>query len=718
MKKPQYISETDKYFLTIEDFPTRFEKYIFSAIYNLYKGGAQAITVVDVANYFNTHEIAKATFEKNNGIEYLQDIMEFSEADNFPFYYKRLKKFNLLTELNKMGYDTSGLYEENLTNPRAKEINDKFELMDIPDIMDFIKKPLLQLETEYTKGNDTETVDATKNIQQLIKNLKLRPEVGAALQGKIFNTVCRGARKTKFYIRSASSGIGKALPNSAVIPTPSGWKRVDEIKEGDYLFDAFGKPTKVLGVYPQGEKEVYQVTFKDGRTARCCNEHLWSYNTSSQSKRQKEKRSFYTKSLKEISKEPLKNKDGGYRILVPMQRAVEYKEKNHYIPPYIMGLILGDGSFVQNPSNKSFQYSSENEILPNFIGKAMNWIVKKASIKNYTWYFFTKEKQHKNEKINVWVEDILKEYPELVNATSLTKFIPRDYIEDSIKNRYELLSGLLDSDGHVDEKGRISYYTISESLRDNVIEIARSLGFKTRVIVDTHKSTNTCYAVSIQGRPEDKVKLFKLKRKKDIIEKWYISTKRFEKNTHNPIISIESLNYSEEMTCFYVDNKEHLFLTENFIVTHNTRAAVGDACSLAYPLTFNTSKWEWEWTGAAERTLFIATEQDLEEIQTLILAFLSGINEEKILYGSYNEEEEKVIQQAIQVMEYFKDNLYVVRLSNPNIEQIKAVVRQNWILYDIQNVFYDYIFSSPSLLNEFRDLRIREDRPRVICPLT
>ena len=72
MKHPQYISETDKYFLTTDDFPSRFEKYIFTAIYNLYKGGAQNITVFDVSNYFNTHEVAKATFESNNGIEYLR----------------------------------------------------------------------------------------------------------------------------------------------------------------------------------------------------------------------------------------------------------------------------------------------------------------------------------------------------------------------------------------------------------------------------------------------------------------------------------------------------------------------------------------------------------------------------------------------------------------------------------------------------------------------
>ena len=272
-----------------------------------------------------------------------------------------------------------------------------------------------------------------------------------------------------------------------------------------------------------------------------------------------------------------------------------------------------------------------------------------------------------------------------------------------------MLSGLLDSDGSVDEKGRITYFTISEQLRDNVIEVARSLGFKTHIIIDNHKKNTNGYIISIQGRPDDKIKLFKLKRKKEIIEKWYNSKKRFEKNEYNPIVKIEKLNYSEEMTCFYVDNEEHLFLTENFIVTHNTRHAIGDACQIAYPLRFNTENWQWESTGNAEKTLFIATEQELDEIQTLVLAYLTGFNEENFLYDNFNFEQRKIIEQAVRVMETYSENLFIVRLSNPNIEQIKAVVRQNWILHNIQNVFYDYIFSSPSLLNEFRDLRIRED---------
>ena len=74
----------------------------------------------------------------------------------------------------------------------------------------------------------------------------------------------------------AAAGSGKSVPNSTKIPTPEGWKRVDEVKVGDYLFDRNGNKTKVIGVYPQGEKDVYEITFSDGRIAQCSNDHLWN----------------------------------------------------------------------------------------------------------------------------------------------------------------------------------------------------------------------------------------------------------------------------------------------------------------------------------------------------------------------------------------------------------------------------------------------------------
>lgn len=711
IKEPSLLSKTDIYNLTIEDFTSHFEKYIFSAIYNLYQGGARNISIVDIDNYFNSHPVAKQTFEQNKGIEYLQDALDFSDQGNFPFYYKRLKKFNALIDLNKMGFDTSQVYQIDPLVKDAKETNEKFEKLDISDIFNLVKRDFLQIENKYSLGDASATLEATNDIENLLEELKLSPDVGAALQGDIFNTVCRGARKSKFYIRSASSGVGKALPNSTVIPTPLGWRRVDEIQTGDYLFDGLGRPTKVLNVYPQGEKEVYQITFKDGRTARSCNEHLWSFNTAYQRKKSKEQRVFYTKELKEIQKMELQGTDQGYKVFIPMQKAVQYEEKEYFIPPYIFGLILGDGSFRQHPNNKSFQFSSENGILPKKIAKEMNWYLKKSSSHNFTWYFAKKESQEiAHEKINIWVEDVLKDFPELLNKKSCDKFIPKSYLMGSINQRFDLLNGLLDSDGSVSKDGsRISYSTGSKELVDDFIELAQSLGFKTGFYTDSRKGRNDSYGVRIVGSPEDKIKLFKLKRKKDKVLNWYNSKRRKENNLGNAIIKIESLQYQEEMTCFTVDNDEELFLTENFIPTHNTRSLVGDACHTAYPMRFNHDTWQWEWSGSSERTIFIATEQEIDEIQTLILAYLTGFNEEKILYSYYNDKEKIVLEQALKVMKYFEGNFFIVRLPNPSIEQIKAIVRQNWIVYDIQNIFYDYIFSSPSLLNEFRDLRIRED---------
>ena len=110
MKKPNLLSESDKYQLTLDDFYYKFDKYIFAAIENLYRGGANRIQPIDVENYLQTNGAASIIFKKNNGIEYLQDAEYLSELQNFDFYYKRLKKINLLTKLQEGGFDISEFY--------------------------------------------------------------------------------------------------------------------------------------------------------------------------------------------------------------------------------------------------------------------------------------------------------------------------------------------------------------------------------------------------------------------------------------------------------------------------------------------------------------------------------------------------------------------------------------------------------------------------------
>ena len=124
MKKPQLLSEIDKYSFILTDFPSRFERSIFMAINGLYRNGATKIQPIDIENFIEPDQVSAKVFKDKNGIEYLQDIIELSEVDNFDFYYNRFKMFNLLKDLKKQGFDTGEFYCEDLTNPKAEEINE------------------------------------------------------------------------------------------------------------------------------------------------------------------------------------------------------------------------------------------------------------------------------------------------------------------------------------------------------------------------------------------------------------------------------------------------------------------------------------------------------------------------------------------------------------------------------------------------------------------
>ena len=209
MKHPQFLSEVDKYSLTLEDFSTRFEKYIFAAIQGLYQNGAQKITVFDVENYLEANAAAKKTFELQNGIEYLQDVEEFSNLENFPMYYTKLKKLNLLRDLKKQGFDTSDFYIEDLTAPNADEVNARFEELTVQDIVVGVKKKLLTLESDYAGTEEVQEWDIAGDIDDLVDSFGEDGSVGLPIQGSILTKVIDGAQRSCLTIRSGASGTGK-----------------------------------------------------------------------------------------------------------------------------------------------------------------------------------------------------------------------------------------------------------------------------------------------------------------------------------------------------------------------------------------------------------------------------------------------------------------------------------------------------------------------------
>ena len=140
-----------------------------------------------------------------------------------------------------------------------------------------------------------------------------------------------------------------------------------------------------------------------------------------------------------------------------------------------------------------------------------------------------------------------------------------------------------------------------------------------------------------------------------------------------------------------------------------TRSLMADACHFAFPLRYNWTHARWENVGCNEKVLIIITEQEIDEIQKMAMAYITGINESVIKRAQCTPEQKKIIAQAFKVFEHYADNFLVVRVPNPSISLIRQIVREQVNLHDIGYVFYDYVFISPSLLSEFRGMQLRND---------
>lgn len=356
-------------------------------------------------------------------------------------------------------------------------------------------------------------------------------------------------------------GLGKAQPNSTEIPTLHGWKQMGDIQVGDYVFNRLGEPVKVLGVYPQGVKDIYTITFADGRTASSCDEHLWTYVTS--------RKNFKTAPLKEIMDQGLmKNSGTHYKYFIPMAKPLQYAEKEFPVDPYVVGAFLGDGSLTL----QHLTLSSNDSFIPNRIAEILGCETEKTSDKNFNWVFFRGRHENGSRKL-IHTHEIFGDLPEAIGK-SFEKTIPVEYFEGSIDQRFALLQGLMDTDGSITtQKGKITFSSVNYELAQGVVDLARSLGFVVSIAqYERNDKVSVEFNVQIQGLKNIE-RVFSLPRKKNLVKKYLETpTKKFVRDT----ISIRNIEYShkEEATCIFVDDLEHLYVTENYVVTHNTTTAV------------------------------------------------------------------------------------------------------------------------------------------------
>lgn len=365
-------------------------------------------------------------------------------------------------------------------------------------------------------------------------------------------------------IFSGATGLGKALAHGTKIICNDGEKPIEKILPGDLVFGPDGKVHPVLGVFPQGEKEVARVKFSDGTSILCSWDHLWTVGVGG-GKRSR----FSTFSTEEIYKRLERNnqKKFQFKPSLPAIQPLDYPEKQFKCDPYVLGALLGDGCFSDN-----LIITSNDPEIPGEISKRLNCTTRLSSSSN--WYFYNKQGHLIKSR------EVIPE--ELFGTKSATKYIPEEYFYGSVQQRLDLLRGLMDTDGcaHLalrKKGGSVSdFCSISEKLAEGLIRLARSLGMR---------ATKFSYRGSFKGVKRDtykhRVKInsqqlnpFLLKRKAEI----WTPPKSYLKRLILEIVP----DGRAECTCISIDSADHLYLAENYIPTHNTSIAMG--ICLAYYL--------------------------------------------------------------------------------------------------------------------------------------
>lgn len=362
-----------------------------------------------------------------------------------------------------------------------------------------------------------------------------------------------------------SPGSGKSLANKEKVITPQGIKLVQDVCIGDYLIDRQGNPTKVIGVYPQGKRALYNVKTADGRNIICDIEHLFTVATTSHGKDK-----IQTLTVRELIERGVKNNGNRCRFRIPNNKCVQYLKGEYDVPPYIIGAFLGNGC----RNNKGvLQFSSGNEYVPNKIsqllanvsGREVYAKIKSKGSYTYSFYF--------ENGSRVYAKDITQkqELRELLtNCYSYNKYIPDCYKYTVEEDRWELLQGLFDTDGTIGMAPRhnISYSSGSKKLIEDIIEVVRSMGdmFVSERSPDL-RNNNPNYNIYVGCDTERKKLFFTLPQK---LNRALEANAKQRKYDCLNITDIEPLNREEDCTCFLVDNDEHLFIAGDTVVTHNT----------------------------------------------------------------------------------------------------------------------------------------------------
>lgn len=344
---------------------------------------------------------------------------------------------------------------------------------------------------------------------------------------------------------------GGPQPLDAEVKTPFGAKKMGEIKIGDQILNVNGGVSRVIDIPYEGVRQVYKITFADGSVTRAADNHIWKYKLA-RNRRRKHLDEYVLGTTTQLVEKLDK-----YHILIPLTQPTTSTKNSQgeEIKPYALGAILGGGSITRGYITFT---SSDEEVVENLAHEISGETHK---LRKYQYSLVKCDKE----------VALLKKWG-LWGHKSNTEFIPKRYKDGSIATRWAILQGLLDTDGAVDSRGHVSFTSTSKQLAEDVQYIVRSLGGNATLTCNKAGyrkngmwvQCSDAYHVYIQH--PDKANLFRLSRKKNRVKPY-----NGGHMPHKRITNIEPLG-EMPVRCITTSSADGLYLTDDFIVTHNSKS--------------------------------------------------------------------------------------------------------------------------------------------------
>jgi len=524
---------------------------------------------------------------------------------------------------------------------------------DVIQVGDNIVQSYKNLFTRFTEKlvqnfEDDYASEVKNKVERRAKGLS----TGITTSVEVIDNFTGGYSLGELVIIAARPGMGKGLTLDEVIKTPYGNTFVKDIKVNDFICNTSGRISRVLGVYPQRERPIYEITFDDGLKVKADDQHLWEVQDRKIRKAGSNK--VLVLSTDELMKQGLyigntKRKNFSIKYCKP----AIHKERAVLIEPYILGCLIADGYLA----SKSMGFANEEDDIKDKMQQYLGDAFKRMPM---------------DSRINKCQLHADLDYYGLLNKLSYEKWIPEDYLYNSIENRKAILRGLLDCDGYVvkGSENVIEYSTSSERLKTDIMTLVRGLGGRCSFTerMGKYRKDGVLIETRINYRiwitfPDDFTPVSSEKHLKS-----YIPKKQF----HKRFITAITYVGKEPTICIKVDSPDECFLMNDYLVTHNTTYALISG---------------WNSAMAGNIVVFFSLEMAKNQLKSKLISLLTGIDYKLIKKGAITSEELKAVLEA---NKYIDNSNFHIEDKIKTIEDITEKATE-WTSKGAKLFFMDYI---------------------------